>query len=88
MEDIGKRSLALTEKGKLARVLDKTHDLEEVMKLLEKLRQTILVYHVSIRLHRYRKPFTRGTGITGTVNIQSTHSIDGEFLPFWLQFRD
>jgi len=47
LEDIGKRSLVLSEKGKVARVLDKTRDLQEVIGLVESLRQAILVYQVS-----------------------------------------
>ena len=47
LEDIGKRSLVLSDKGKVARVLDKTRDLQEVIGLVEKLQQAILVYQVS-----------------------------------------
>jgi hypothetical protein len=47
LEEIGTRSLALSGKKKLARVLDKTQDSQEVVKLVEKLRQAILVYQVS-----------------------------------------
>ena len=46
LEDIGARSLALLEKGKVARVLDKAQDSQEVIRLVEKLRQAILVYQV------------------------------------------
>ena len=46
LEDIGTRSLALSEKGKVARVLDKAQDAQEVVKLVERLRQAILVYQV------------------------------------------
>jgi len=49
LEDIGKRSLALSEKGKVARVLDKSQDSQEVIKLVEKLRQAILEYQVSAK---------------------------------------
>ena len=49
LDDIGKRSLALSEKSKVARVLDKTQDLQEVIGLVEKLRQAVLVYQVSTR---------------------------------------
>ena len=51
LEDIGKRSLALSEKGKIARALDKMRDSGEVIKLVEELRRAILVYQVSAR-HR------------------------------------
>ena len=52
LEDIGRRSLALSEKGKVARALDKSRDSEEVIKLIEKLRQAILVYQVGTRLSK------------------------------------
>ena len=52
LEEIGTRSLALSGKKKLARVLDKTQDSQEVVKLVEKLRQAILVYQVSARGRR------------------------------------
>lgn len=48
MEEIGARSLALSTKGRTARVLDKTRDSGEVIKLVEKLRQAILVYQVGV----------------------------------------
>ena len=48
LDDIGRRSLALSEKGKVARVLDKARDSQEVITLVEKLRQAILVYQVSV----------------------------------------
>ena len=35
LEDIGMRSLALSEKGKVARVLDKIQDLQEAIGLAE-----------------------------------------------------
>jgi hypothetical protein len=46
LEEVGTRSLALSGKKKLARVLDKAQDSQEVVKLVEKLRQAILVYQV------------------------------------------
>lgn len=48
MEEIGARSLALSTKGKTARLLDKTRDSGEVTKLVERLRQAILVYQVGV----------------------------------------
>jgi len=53
LEDIGKRSLVLSEKGKVARVLDKTRDLQEVIGLVERLQQAILIYQVSTRGTRW-----------------------------------
>ena len=81
LEDIGTRSLALSEKGKLARVLDKAQDSQEVLKLVEKLRQAILVYQVSVRHRRSGKLLTdMRAGVTTTVNIQPSRSFDREFL--------
>lgn len=80
LEDIGTRSLALSEKGKLARVLDKTKDLQEVIGLVERLRQAILVYQVSVRDRQNRKSLTRRAGVTTTVNIQPGRPFECEFL--------
>lgn len=49
LEDIGTRSLALSEKGKVARILDKAQDTGEVIKLIEQLRRAILIYQVTIK---------------------------------------
>ena len=46
LEDIEKHSQALLAKGKAARILDKTQDSGKVVKLIEQLRQAILVYQV------------------------------------------
>ena len=81
LEDIGKRSLALSEKGKIARVLDKARDSGEVIKLVEELRRAILVYQVSVRHRRSRESLTRGTGVTTAVNIQPGRPFDRKFLP-------
>ena len=81
LEDIGKRSLALSEKGKVARVLDKTQDSGEVIKLVEELRRAILVYQVGVRQRRCRKSLTRGTDVAAAVDIQPGRPFDCEFLP-------
>jgi hypothetical protein len=70
----------LSEKGKVARVLDKTQDLQEVINLVEKLRQAILVYQVGPSHRRGRKSLTLGTGVTTTVDIQPGRPSDREFL--------
>ena len=80
LEAIGKQSLALSDKGKVARVLDKKQDSEKVIGLVEKLRQAILIYQVSGKHCRDRKALTRGPGITATVDIQPSRPFDGEFL--------
>ena len=56
LEEIGTRSLTLSGKKKLARVLDKTQDSQEVVKLVEKLRQAILIYQVSAKGRRRPQP--------------------------------
>ena len=58
LEDIEKRSEALLGKGKAARLLDKTQDSSTVVKLIEELRQAILMYQVC----------TIGSLISGRVN--------------------
>jgi len=80
LEDIEKRSLALSGKGKVARVLDKSQDSQEVVKLVEKLRQVILEYQVSAGRHQSRILLTRGVGVTTTVDIQPGHPVDRESL--------
>ena len=46
LEDVEKRSQALLAKGKAARILDKTQDSGTIIKLVEDLRQAILIYQV------------------------------------------
>ena len=48
LEDIEKQSQALLGKGKAARLLDKARDSGTVVKLVEELRQVLLVYQVSV----------------------------------------
>ena len=48
LEVIEKRSLALLGKGKAARILDKKQDSGMVVKLVEELRQAILIYQVGL----------------------------------------
>ena len=80
LEDIETRSRALLEKGKVARVLDKARDSGEVIGLVEKLRQAILVYQVGARDNQRRKWLTSGIGLATTVHIQPSRSFDCEFL--------
>ena len=47
LEYVGARAVVLSEKGKVARFLDKTKDSAEVVALVEKLRQDIVIYQVS-----------------------------------------
>ena len=46
LEGIEKRSLALLKKGKVIKILDKKQDSGMVIKLVEELRQAILIYQV------------------------------------------
>lgn len=78
LEDIGTRAAALLDKGKVARVLDKGRDSAEVVALVEKLRQAILIYQVSVAAYRGRRSFTPGAGVTAAVDIQPGHPIGRE----------
>ena len=70
----------LLEKGKISRALDKTQDSQEVIGLVESLRQTILIYQVRARHRRGWKTLTLGTGVTTTVDIQQSRPFDREPL--------
>ena len=90
LEDIGKRSLALSEKGKVARALDKRRDSGEVVKLMEKLRQGILVYQVSISdyvgvVHRSR---TEQVSQQQSIFYQLTQLTVGSYPRLRSHFRD
>ena len=87
LEDIGTRSLALSEKGKVARILDKAQDTGEVVKLIEQLRRAILIYQVTIKYCQGRKSLTSGTDVTTTVIIHPGRPIDCEFLPLKFDFE-
>jgi len=80
--DIEKRSQALLGKGKTARFLDKTQDSSAVVKLIEELRQTILIYQVgnigSLRLARVD---AFGIAIAAAINRQPSRTVDCKFFP-------
>ena len=88
LEYIGKRSLALSGKGRVARVLDKTQDSQEVIGLVEKLRQAVLIYQVGSGHCQNRRPLTRGTGVATTVDIQPSRRFEGECLLPLSDFSD
>jgi len=71
----------LSEKGKIARVLDKTRDLGEVIALVERLRQAILIYQVSARGNQSRRLLTPGTDVSTTVDIQPGRPFDRKSPP-------
>ena len=87
LDDIGKRSVALLEKGKIVRVLDKGRDSEEVIKLIEKLRQAILVYQVGAKLCQKLESLICGAGIAAAINIQQSNPIDRKPLPPFSDFE-
>ena len=87
LEDIGTRSLALSEKGKVARILDKAQDTGEVVKLIEQLRRAILIYQVTIKYVQNWKLLTCWSDVTTTVIIHPGRPIDREFLPLESDFE-
>jgi hypothetical protein len=78
LDDIGKQAVAMLEKGKVARFLDKRNDSGEVASLVEKLKQAILDYQVCVSDSWIRRSLTRGAGVTTTVDIQSNWPDDRE----------
>jgi hypothetical protein len=52
-DEIERRSQALLEKGKMARILDKAQDSQAVLRLIEQLRQAILIYQVGPSVARF-----------------------------------
>ena len=70
----------MSEKGKVARVLDKTRDLGEVIKLVEELRRAILVYQVSIIHHPSLGLLTRGLGVATAIDIQPSRPPHCKFV--------
>jgi hypothetical protein len=87
LEEVGSRAVVLSEKGKVARVLDKTRDSAEVVALVEKLRQAVVIYQVSAGNRGGRKSLTSGTGVTTTVDIQPGVPINRELEPSRLRVR-
>ena len=79
LEDIGARSLALLEKGKIARILDKTQDTGEVIKLIEQLRRAILIYQVTIKYCQSLRSLTYGIDVTTTIIIHPGYPVNCEF---------
>ena len=80
LEDIGMQAAGLLAKGRAARFLDKRKDSGEVAALVEKLRQAILDYQVSIRDYWNWRSLTCIADVTATIGIQPSRPIDGESL--------
>ena len=71
MGDIEKRSQALLEKKTMAGFLDKTKDSQEVVNLVEELRNAIVCYQVSENHLVLPRVNTHGTALAATVDVQS-----------------
>lgn len=80
LEEIAEQSQSLLVKGKLARLLDKTQDSQEVGRLVERLRQAILIYQVCYAQSLPNRANAFGTGIPTTVNKQPSRTV-GSKLP-------
>lgn len=87
LEDIGTRSLELSGKGKVARILDKTRDKGEVVKLIEQIRRTILIYQVTIKHCQGRKSLIFRTDVTTKIVVHTGCRIDREFLRLEFDFE-
>ena len=80
LEDIEKRSQGLLGKGKTARFLDKTQDSSTVVKLIEELRQAILIYQVgTIGSLRSGRVNAFGIAIAAAINRQPSRTVDCKF---------
>ena len=72
----------LLDKGKGARILDKKKDSGTVVKLVEELRQAVLIYQVgTVGSQRSSQADVFGTAIATTVDRQSGHAVGCEFPP-------
>jgi len=64
----------------MARVLDKAHDASTVVKLVDRLQKTIIIYQVCARDCQVRAALIRMTaGVSTTIDPQSSQAIDGMF---------
>jgi hypothetical protein len=82
LEDIEKRSQALLGKGKVARFLDKTQDSSAVVKLIEELRQAILIYQVgTIGSLRSGRINAFEIAIAAAIDRQPGRTVDCRFPP-------
>lgn len=80
LEDIGKRALALSDKGKVTRLIDRNRDLGKVVGLVEELRRAVLIYQVGTSHCRNRNPLISGVGDTTTIYKQPDCPFDRKFL--------
>jgi len=65
----------------MARAADKTRDAAAVVKLVDQLQKTIIVYQVRAKDHKIQVGLTRViAGVPTTIDPQSSHTTDGMFL--------
>ena len=85
LDDIEKRAQVLSEKGTMARVLDKAQDASAVVKLVDQLQKTIIIYQVCVQACQIQAALIRMmAGVSTTVDPQSSHTAGGMFL--WIVF--
>jgi len=65
----------------MARVLDKAQDASVVVKLVDQLQKTIIIYQVCAKDRQVQAGLTRViAGVSTTIDPQSSHATDGMFL--------
>jgi len=65
----------------MARVLDKARDASAVVKLVDQLQKTIIIYQVCARDRQVRAALIRMmAGVSTTIDPQSSQAINGVFL--------
>jgi len=81
LDDIEKKAQTLSRKELTARAVDKTQDAAAVVKLVDQLQKTIIIYQVCPKDCQVREALTRMmTGVSTAIDPQSSHATDGVFL--------
>ena len=81
LDDIEKRAQALSKKGTMARVVDKTRDAAAVVELVDQLQKTIIIYQVCAKDRQIQAVLIRMmAAVSATIDPQSSRAIDGVFL--------
>ena len=78
LDGIEKRSRAILEKKQVPGFFDKASDSQEVVKLVEDIRNAIMDYQVSGKRTERTRINANGIGLSTTVNIQSDKEIGGK----------
>jgi len=69
------------EKGKTARFLDKAQDTQAVIRLIDQLQKTILIYQVCAKSCQVQAGLTRVmTDVPTAIDSQPGRAVDGKFL--------